>query len=152
VVNVFTTLGVLALFWFPAMAGGDTMWRDFTTGLVKILTFDGRGAWFTWIVCLLTLPSNMFTAILCKQEDATFATAILSVSPALSGLIMSLRPIFGRYYQPIDWTTWLSFVVVLGSVFLYKGTALYATMKNRRLRSDFIPIQDPDSGSVALVV
>jgi uncharacterized membrane protein len=77
------------------------------------------------MVFIMTVPSNLCTAYLMKEEDVIFATLVLTVAPGISALIMGIHPIFKIYYEPITWTTILSLVIVFASVFVYKSISIY---------------------------
>jgi nitrate reductase NapE component len=118
--NLWTSFFVLALFWFPALAEGPEFWDNFNKGMVKILSFQDMGSFWTWCAMIAQLPSNAATAALSKKESATYSTIILALAPALAGAFMGIKTFMGRYYEPVNWTTWVSMVVVIGAVVLYK--------------------------------
>jgi hypothetical protein len=105
-VNVWTLIFVFALSFVPALNSPTTMWTNFSAGMVALLTFKGIGAWWTWIASIISVLSTYLTLTICRDDvsGATFATLLLTVAPAFSGLWMGIHSLFGKYYSPLNWT------------------------------------------------
>jgi succinate dehydrogenase hydrophobic anchor subunit len=112
------------------MAVGGAFWSQFVNGIKAIMSFNSLGALFTWLAIFTSFPSNIFTAYLSREEDATIATLVLAVAPGVSGVIMGFKQIMQQYYQPAGWTTWLSMAIVLASVILYKVFGIIAKKRD----------------------
>lgn len=130
VINVWTLVFVLGLFWFPGLAVGSEFWNQFIEGMKAIMSFNSRGSAWTWAAIIISFASNIFTALLSREEDATFATVVLALAPGIAGVLMGIKPIMSIYYQSTGWTTWVSMAIVMISVIMYKVFGFY--MKKRQ--------------------
>jgi len=140
VINWWTMWVVLALFWFPGMSDGKNMWPEFLLGIEKILSFSDMGSCWTWISMVISIISNLLTAYISRDEDATYATIVLALAPAIAGVIMGIKPLMGPYYTPLGWSVWVSMAIVMCSVLLYKFIGVYSNIRNASVNEDQKPI------------
>lgn len=124
--SLFTVLGVIIMCWFSIVTDGSSIFfGDLIEGLTKILTFHDVGAIWCWMVMILAVPTNLFTSYVMVQDDAIWATLILTFAPVVSSIVMGTKEIFGPYYSPVHWTTLVGLGLVLLAVILYRLPDFY---------------------------
>ena len=134
VANLYAWPLVASFIWVARLAyGKDAYVSNFVEGLKVLFTQPLWGTLWIWVAIMMQITAKWFRPNLARTQNMAYATAIMSIlAPAVVTVILAIPQLVGPYYVAVNWTTWMSFGIVI------LGMAVYSVASFRNPNAGYV--------------